>query len=30
MDLEGDNENNEYYVPMKTRSGRRIVEPNSF
>ena len=30
MDQEGDNDNDEYYVPMKIKSGQRIVKPNSF
>ena len=30
MDREGDNDNDKYYVPIQTRSGRRIVKPNCF
>ena len=30
MDREGDNDNDEYYIPIQTRSGRRIFKPNSF
>ena len=30
MDQEGDNENYEYYEPIQTRLGRRIVKPNRF
>ena len=30
MDREGDNDNDEYYVPIKTKLGRIIVNPNSF
>ena len=30
MVLEGDNENDEYYVPIQTRYYRRIIRPNSF
>ena len=30
MSHEGDNENIEYYVPIQTRSGIMIVEPNRF
>ena len=30
MDQEGDNENDEYYVLIKTRSGRIITNPNRF
>ena len=30
MTLEGDNDNPEYFVPIQTRSGRRIVKPNRF
>ena len=30
MDQKGDNDNDEYYVPIKNRSGRRIVKPNRF
>ena len=30
MDREGDNENDKYYVPIKTRPGQRIVKLNRF
>ena len=30
MAREGDNDNDEYYVPIQTRLGRRIVNPNCF
>ena len=30
MDWEEDNNNDEYYVPIQTRSGRIIFKPNSF
>ena len=30
MDQEGDNNNDEYYVPIQNRSDRRIFRPNSF
>ena len=30
MAREGDNDNGEYYVPIQTRLGRRIVKPNRF
>ena len=30
MDREGDNDNDKYYVPIQTRSGRIIVNPNRF
>ena len=30
MAWEGDNENYEYYVPIQTRPGQRIVKPNRF
>ena len=30
MAREGDNDNDEYYVLIKTRSGRIIVKPNHF
>ena len=30
MAQEGDNENDEYDVPIQTRSGIRIVNPNRF
>ena len=30
MAQEGDNENDEYYLPIKTRLGRIIVKPNRF
>ena len=30
MTREGDNDNDEYSVPIQTRSGHRIVKPNHF
>ena len=30
MDREGDNDSNEYYVPIQTRSGGIFLKPNSF
>ena len=30
MAREGDNDNDEYYIPIQTRSGRRIFQPNRF
>ena len=30
MAQKGGNENDEYYAPIQTRLGRRIVKPNSF
>ena len=30
MALEGDDDNNDYYVPIQTRSGRKIVKPTRF
>ena len=30
MDREGDNDNDEYYGPIQTRSGRIIIKPNIF
>ena len=30
MAREGDNDNYEYYLLIQTRSGQRIVKPNSF
>ena len=30
MAREGDNDNDKYYVPIQTRSSRRIVQPNHF
>ena len=30
MDREGDNDHNEYYVPIQTRLVQRIVNPNIF
>ena len=30
MAQKGDNDDYEYYVPMQTRSGQRIVKPNRF
>ena len=30
MDREGDHDNDEYYLPIQTRSGRIIVKPNIF
>ena len=30
MDREGDNDNDKYYVPIQTRSGRIFVKPNRF
>ena len=30
MAREGDNDNDKYYVPIQTRSVRRIVKPNRF
>ena len=30
MDQDIDNDNNEYYLPIQTRSGQIIVNPNHF
>ena len=30
MDQDIDNDNNEYYLPIQTRSGQIIVNPNRF
>ena len=30
MTGEGDNENDEYYIPIETIAGQRIVKPNQF
>ena len=30
MAREGDNDNDEYYVPIKTRLGRKIIKTNRF